>query len=261
MSLLARLACLLVAVLVPALLPSTALADTPARIGAADIGLQQAPDVITVRLGISPGDANQGLALGSDRRTLEKSLPELFETATSLGVRIDTVSVGKGFFAGDDGVDIETDLDLIVTGVRPNVMALGATLGKRWDQSVVFAWENRPDGDMATASGVLTSGTEKLTDATFKALADALPDGGHIRYAGADSLLYVANTGNVGDGEFLQRMGQAQRVLEAAGVRTGQLTLAKATMTTLDRDTYQQVIDGAVRGKSALLPLPRMGVI
>src|SRR5438477_5987249 len=85
MSLSARIACLLVAVLALAILPPPALADAPARIVTSRAGFQQAPDVITARLGISPGDDNQGLALGSDRRVLEKALPELFETATSLG--------------------------------------------------------------------------------------------------------------------------------------------------------------------------------
>jgi len=153
MSLSARLAGLLVAVLVLTILSPTALAAPRFTNGSIGAGLQQAPDVVTMRFGISPGDENQGLTPGSDRRVLERALPELFETATSLGVRIDTVSVGKGFFAGDEGVDIETDLDLIVTGVRPNVLALGATLGQRWGQSVVFAWENRPDGTCSRRPG------------------------------------------------------------------------------------------------------------
>src|SRR4051812_20131268 len=113
----ARVACFLIVVLALAGVPSTALAD---------VRLQQAPDIITMRLGISPGDDHAGLTPGADRRVLERSLPELFETATALGIKIETVSVGRGFFAGDEGTDIETDLDLIVTGVRPNVLALGA---------------------------------------------------------------------------------------------------------------------------------------
>jgi hypothetical protein len=258
-----RLACLLVAALGLAILPPTALADVavsvgPASIGLVSGGLQQAPNVITARLGISPGDANQGLALGADRRVLERALPELFETATALGIRIETVSVGRGFFAGDDGVESETDLDLVVTGVRENVLALGATLGQRWGQSVVLVWEARgsgetptPSGEMLTAAGALPGGADRITDATFSALIKEFPDGGHIRYAGPESLLFVANTGEVSDLEFRERLGRAQRILETGGVRTGSLTTAHAVMVELNRDNYQQYIDAAIRGKAA----------
>jgi hypothetical protein len=254
MSVSARLACLLVLMLVLAMAPGTALANDWITGGSTGVGLQQTPDVVTMRLGISPGDEHQDLVPGTDRRALERSLPELFETAMALGVRIDTVSVGKGFFAGDRGVEVETDLDLVVTGIRPNVLALGAILGQRWGQSVVFAWENRPDGDMLTATGLLPGGADKLNDAGFDLLHLTLPDGGHVRYAGADSALFVANTGNVSESEFRRRLGEAQVALESSGVRTGSLTVAKATMVTLDRDNYQQYINAAERGKSALLP-------
>ncbi len=251
MSLTARLACLLVVLLALAMMPGAALADARLTSGSTGVGPRQVPDVVTMRLGISPGDDNQGLVPGTDRRALERSLPELFETATALGVRIDTVSVGRGFFAGDEGVEAESDLDLIVTGVRPNVLALGATLGQRWGQSVVFAWENRPDGEMLTATGLLPGGADKITDATFEALLKALPDGGHIRYAGADSALFVANTGDVPESVFRDRLGDAQQIFERAGIRTGALTAAKATMVELNRGNYQQFINEAVRGKAA----------
>jgi hypothetical protein len=250
MSLSARLACLLVALLVLAMAPGTALADTRIANSSTGAGVQQAPDVVTMRLGISPGDANAGLAPGTDRRALERSLPELFETAMALGVKIDTVSVGRGFFAGDDGVEAETDLDLVVSGVRQNVLALGATLGQRWGQSVVFAWENRTDGEMLTATGLLPGGAEKITEPTLEAIGKALPDGGHIRYAGPDSALFVANTGDVSEEEFRSRLGDAQQIFEQAGIRTGSLTAAYATMVELNRGNYQQFIDGAVRGKA-----------
>jgi hypothetical protein len=152
-------------------------------------------------------------------------------------------------------VEAETDLDLIVTGVRPNVLALGATLGQRWDQSVVFAWEHRDDGEMLTATELLPDGANQITDATLEAIGMALPDGGHIRYAGAESALFVANTGGLAESEFRSRLVDAQRIIEGAGVRTGNLTMARATMTTLDRGTYQQFIDGAVRGKAAPRPV------
>jgi len=218
-------------------------------------GLNQAPDVITARIGISPGDENQGLSLGSDRRVLERVLPELFETAMSLGVRIDTVSVGKGYFSGDDGVESETDLDLVVTGVRPNVLALAATLGQHWRQSLVFVWETRADGDQLTATILLPGGTAAITDATFETLIAELPDGGHIRYAGPDSLIFIANTGTASDDEFRARLTRAQRALDGAGLRTGTLSTARAAMVELNRDNYQQFIAGAIRGKAAMLPL------
>jgi hypothetical protein len=246
-----RLTSLLVAVLGLGLLSLTVLPPMArAEVVAAPI-VYQAPDTITARLGISPGDANQGLALGSDRRVLERALPELFETAMALGVRIDTVSVGRGFFPGDDGVESETDLDLVVTGSRSNVLALGAILGQRWGQSVVLVWELRPDGEMVIASGSLPGGADKIDEATFQAVAKELPDGGHFKYAGADSLLVVANTGNVGEEEFRARLGRAQRILEAAGIRTGNLTLAWATMVELNRENYQRFIGGAVRSTPA----------
>ena len=224
-------------------------------VGTMPPGVSQAPDVITARLGISPGDEHQDLALGSDRRALERALPELFEMAMSLGVRVDTVSVGKGYFSGDDGVESETDLDLIVTGVRPNVLALAATLGERWGQSVVFVWETRSDGDQLTATIPLPGGTSAITDVAFEALIAELPDGGHIRYAGPDSLIFIANTGTASDEDFRARLSRVQRALDGAGVRTGTLTTARAVMVTLDRDNYQQFIAGAIRGKAASLPL------
>jgi hypothetical protein len=255
MSSLARLAGLLAATLALAILSPTALTASWFAAGSTGVELQQIPDVVTMRLGISPGDDHQELAPGTDRRGLERALPELFEMATALGVHIDTVSVGRGFYAGDAGVEAETDLDLIVTGVRPNVLALGAMLGQRWDQSVVFAWENRDDGEMLPATGLLPGGAVKIADATLEAIGTTLPDGGHIRYAGAESALFVAHPGDFAESEFRSRLVNAQRILVGAGVRTGNLTMARATMTTLDRGTYQQFIDGAVRGKAAPRPV------
>ena len=46
-------------------------------------------------------------------------------------------------------------------------------------------------------------------------------------------------------------MAQAQTVLSSAGVRTGPLAFGGATMVALTRATYQQYIDGAIRGKAA----------
>ena len=235
-----------------AALPPTAQAHRPAV-----PRLQQATDIITARLGISPGDANQGLRPGTDRRELEQALPELFETATALGVGIDTVSVGRGFFWGDHEVEAEADLDLIVTGRRPNVLALGATFGQRWGQSVVFVWELRDDGEMLIASGEILSGLDQMDVGTFQALGTELPDGGHLKYAGAESLLVVANVGMIPEEEFGARMGRAQRVLEQGGIRTGELTRVQATMVELNHGNYQRFIDDATRSAPAVsAPVP-----
>lgn len=213
--------------------------------------LQQSPLTVTMRLGISAGDAVQRVERGADRRALERILPELFESATALGVRIDAVSVGRGFWSDDGVVESEDDLDLVVTGLRENVLALGATLGQRWAQSAVLAWEFGPTGPMLTATLPLPGGTAGLNDAVFESLAKELTDGGHIKYAGAESLVFVAHTGDDSTEAFRARMAKAQSVLAAAGVRTGALAFGQAEMTALTRETYQQFVDGAVRGKAA----------
>jgi len=217
---------------------------------------RQSPLTVTMRLGISAGDAIQKLDRGADRRALERVLPELFEAATMLGVRIDTVSVGRGFWSDGGAVESENDLDLVATGLRENVLALGATLGQRWQQSAVLAWEMTPAGEMATATLPLPGGTAGLNDTIFEALATELTDGGHINYAGAGSMVFVAHTGDDAPAEFRARMSKAQAVLAAAGVRTGTLSFRQAEMTALTRETYQQFIDGALRGKAAFLSTP-----
>ena len=122
--------------------PSAALATPPPA-------FRQGPMVVTMRLGISAGDAIQNVERGTDRRALERIIPELFEAAMALGVRIDAVSVGRGFWSEDGEVESENDLDLVVTGLRENVLALGATMGQRWGQSAVLAWEMTAPGDDA----------------------------------------------------------------------------------------------------------------
>lgn len=218
--------------------------------------IRQSPLTVTMRLGISAGDAIQNIDRGADRRTVERVLPELFQVATVLGVRIDAVSVGRGFWSDDGEVESENDLDLVVTGLRENVLALGATLGQRWQQSAVLAWEMLPAGEMLTATLPLPGGTAGLDDAVFEALAKELTDGGHIKYAGAESLVFVAHTGDDAPAAFRTRIAKAQAVLTAAGVQTGTLAFGQAEMFLLTRDTYQQFIDGAVRGKGATAPGP-----
>src|SRR5262249_39229794 len=150
---------------------------------------QQAPMIVSMRLGISAGEAIQNVKRGADRRALERIIPELFETANALGVRIDDVSVGRGFWSEDGKVQSENDLDLVVTGLRENILALGATLGQKWDQSSVLAWQMTVDGDMLTASIPVTAAVEPFDEKLFQSLAEVLTDGGHIRFAGGETLL------------------------------------------------------------------------
>jgi hypothetical protein len=242
----ARALVLLLLVLGLTAFPSSALGAAPPTLAP-----RQMPTIVTMRLGISAGDAVQNVDRGTDRRALERIIPELFTTAMSLGIRIDSVSVGRGFWSDDGKVESENDLDLVVTGLRENILALGATLGQQWGQSSVLAWEMQVGSEMLTATLPLPGGTTALNQGTFEALAKVLTDGGHIRYADADSLVFVAHTGDDSDDQFRARMLQAKDALEAAGLRTGVLTFSQAAMTEIDREQYQQVIDGAVRGKAA----------
>jgi hypothetical protein len=230
--------------------PSAVLATPPPTLAP-----RQSLTIVTMRLGISAGDAIQKVDRGTDRRALERILPELFESARMLGIQIDSVSVGRGFWSEDGEVESENDLDLVVTGLRENILALGATLGQRWDQSAVLAWEMRVTGEMLTATLPLVGGTtalnEALNEAVFEALAKVLTDGGHIRYAGNESLVFVAHTGDDTDDQFRVRMAEAKGLLEGAGLRSTALVFAQAEMTVLNRANYQQYIDGAVRGKAA----------
>lgn len=242
-------------VLAPLLLVLAVLAYPSFLVGSAPTAAaapaQQLPTIVTMRLGISAGSAIQTVTRGTDRRALEGIVPELFQNAMMLGVRIDSVSVGRGFWSDDGKVESENDLDLVVTGLRENILALGAMMGQRWSQSAVLAWEMRVEGEMLTATLPLPGGTTALTEAVFEALAKVLTDGGHIRYAGPDSLLFVAHTGDDTDDQFRARMVIARSTLEAADVRPGTLTFAQATMVTLDRENYQQYVDSAVRGKGS----------
>jgi hypothetical protein len=212
---------------------------------------RQGLTVVTMRLGISAGDVIQNVERGADRRALERIVPELFQEAIALGVRIDSVSVGRGFWSEDGEVESENDLDLVVTGLRENVLALGALMGDRWGQSAVLAWEMRVTGEMLTATMPLIGGTAALDEPVFDALARALTDGGHIRYAGPESLVFAAHTGDDSDEQFMARMDQAKTALERAGVWTGPLSFGHAEMVALTRANYQQFIDAAVRGKAA----------
>jgi hypothetical protein len=226
--------------------PSAALATPPPTPAA-----RQALTIVTMRLGISAGDAIQDVERGTDRRALERIIPELFETAMALGVRIDSVSVGRGFWSEDGEVESENDLDLVVTGVRENVLALGATMGQRWGQSAVLAWEMKVGGEILTVTWRLLSSPRVLNEAQFEALAKILTDGGHITYAANESLVFVAHTGDDSEDQFRVRMAQAKGLLDSAGIATSSMVFGQAEMTVLERANYQQYIDGAVRGKAA----------
>jgi hypothetical protein len=227
--------------------PSAALATPPPTTPAP----RQAPTIVTMRLGISAGDKIQGLTPGTDRRALERVMPELILATGELGIRIDSVSVGRGFWSEDGEVESENDLDLVVTGLRENILALGATLGLVWGQSTVLAWEMKASGEMLTATLPIVQGVERLDEKAFEALAKVLTDGGHIKYAGGESLVFVAHTGDDSDDAFRVRMAEAKGLLEGAGVATTALVFGQAEMTVLNRANYQQFIDGAVRGKAA----------
>lgn len=232
--------------------PAPATSTTTAHaVPALPTAPRQGLTIVTMRLGISAGEAIQNVERGTDRRALERAIPELFQEAMELGVRIDSVSVGRGFWSEDGEVESENDLDLVVTGLRENILALGALMGGRWGQSSVLAWEMRVTGDMLTATMPLIGGTAALDEAVFEALASALTDGGHIKYAGAESLVFVAHTGDDSDEQFMARMDQAKTTLEHAGVQTGALVFGHAEMVALTRANYQQFIDAAVRGKAA----------
>lgn len=237
---------LLLLVLGLATFPSVALAAQPLAPAP-----RQALTIVTMRLGISAGDVIQNVERGTDRRALERIVPELFQTASTLGLRIDNVSVGRGFWSEDGEVESENDLDLVVTGLRENILALGATLGQRWGQSTVLVWESMVEGTMLTVTLPLLSSPRVLTEEQFEALAKVLTDGGHINYAANESLVFVAHTGDDSDDQFRFRMAEAKGLLDRSGVRTGALQFAQAEMTVLNRANYQQYIDGAVRGKAA----------
>jgi|SRR5579871_1142949 len=212
------------------------------------------PEVVTARLGISAGDAIQDLPRGTTGATLAARIPELAATAAALEVTVDSASVGQGFWSDDGQLGSEHDLDLVVTGQRAHINALGAMLGKAWAQSSVDVWYEGPDADQATATIPLPGGTDALTDAVYAQLIGELTDGGHVKYAGPDSLLFVANTGTDTATEFFARMDRAAALLAMAGVPTGPVARGTAELVVLDQanyDTYINLGDPSAHGKAA----------
>jgi hypothetical protein len=205
-----------------------------------------APDRITARLGISAGAAIEQAPLGLHGRPLKERIPILFQTADQLDVRIETVSVGQGFFS-DGGVLLsEKDLDLVVTGRRDRITTMAAVLGKAFDQSLVFVWffVSDPADPQLTATIPLPRGADALTPEIYQQLVTELADGGHVRYAGIESLLFVANTGGEPEPAFVARMGRARTLLANAGIVTRPTTCDHAEFLALDRDSYDGVIAG-----------------
>ena len=222
--------------------------DLPAP---ADPAVAWAAESVTARLGILAGAALANVPLGTAGPALEQRLPILFPVAAELGVRIETVSVGQGFFDADGELLSERDLDLVVTGPRVDVNALGAILGRAWNQASVFIWYADAGGTMGTATIPLPGGTEMLRPEICRGLAAALPDGGHVRCAGPDSLLFVANIGREADAAFAARMRRVHRLLERADVRAGPVRHDRAAMVTLDRERYDEYLDRGGVGRAA----------
>jgi hypothetical protein len=197
------------------------------------------------RLGISAGAAIEHVPLGTAGADLYREVAILFQSAARLGVRVETVSVGQGFFADEGQLFSESDLDLLVTGRREDVNRLGAVLGRAWEQSVVFIWHPVTPEDaetMATATVPLPAGADALTAAAYAALLTELADGGHVRYAGSESLLFVANTGDEEDAAFTARMERVRLLLAQHGVPTGPAVFDRAVMFVADRESYDTLI-------------------
>ena len=208
--------------------------------------------LVTAQIGIAEGKVIQDLPLGTSRRALEDRLPLLFRAAEEVGVRIDSVSVGRGFWSEDARLQSENDLDLVASGVRENVLAFAALLGQSWEQRSVYVWFFRTDGEMLTVTVPLPGGADVVAQPTFESLIAELPDGWHVRYAGPESALFVANTGDEPEEAFRARILRVEQGLRAAGTRTGPILVRRAEMVALATDTYAEAIAGAVRGKAGV---------
>jgi hypothetical protein len=167
-------------------------------------------------------------------------------------VRIDSASVGQGFWSDNGQLQGEHDLDLVVTGDRDSILAMGAILGRSWDQSAVYVWFPAGGGEtQATATIPLPGGADALTDAVYQSLITELGDGGHVRYAGPQSLIFVAKTGDDSDTDFYARMERVRALLAAAGITAGEVQAGQAEFLSLDRDNYESYIQPRVQGKAA----------
>jgi hypothetical protein len=167
-------------------------------------------------------------------------IPLLWSTALQLGVSVESASVGQGFWSEDGELESEKDLDLVVIGPRDSIEQLARTLGQAWDQSTVFIWyPQAAPGEQATATVPIPGGAAQLTEAIYQAIAPEITDGGHVRYAGPDSLLFIAKTNDVeSDTAFYARMDRLIRILNDHGVETGPMQQGRADVTVVTSDDY-----------------------
>jgi hypothetical protein len=228
------------------------LLGPPAGAAAQSPTVAAQPPTVTAQIGIAEGAVLQELPPGTTRRTLEDRLPLLFRAAEEFGVRIDSVSVGRGFWSEDEALQSENDLDLVATGVREHVLAFAATLGRAWEQRSVYVWFFRADGPMLTVTVPLPGGAEPLGADAWGRLVAELPDGWHVRYAGPESALFVANAGDEPDERFRARVIRVEGLLREGGARTGPMAVRRAEMVALTTETYADAIAGATRGKAGV---------
>jgi hypothetical protein len=196
------------------------------------------PGRMTARIGISAGAAIEDAPLGLRGQGLRQRIPVLFETVDRLDVAIETVSVGQGFFACDGLLLSRKDLDLTVTGDHDQITAMAATLGKAFDQSVVFVWSFESAGAQATATIPLVGGATSLTTAVYEQLIAELAGGGHVRSAGDHDLIFVANTGDEPEAAFRARMLRVRALLNRAGIPTRPVRFERAGFVAIGRDAY-----------------------
>jgi hypothetical protein len=192
---------------------------------------------VTARLGISAGEAIADLALGTSDEALRMQIPLLWTTAAQLGVSIESASVGQGFWSDDGQLASENDLDLVVTGRRDAIAALADILGRAWGQRTVFIWHpaTAPGEGQATATIPLPGGATQLSDEIYQAIIGEITDGAHVRYAGADSLIFVAKTNDrESDEAFFARVMRLVGLLNATDVQAGPITPGQADFTLVE---------------------------
>lgn len=200
--------------------------------------VESRPGRVTARIGISAGAAIEDAPLGLRGQELRQRIPVLFETADRLGVAIETVSVGQGFFAGDGVLHARKDLDLIVTGGHGQIATTAAVLGKTFDQRVVFVWSFEPAGVQTIATIPLPGGAASLTMAVYEQLVAELSGGGHVRYAGGHDFIFVANTGDEPEMGFSARMHQIRALLDRGGIPTGPVRFDRVRFRAIGRHAY-----------------------
>ncbi len=215
--------------------------------------------VVTSRLGISAGEEIVDVPLGTSGPALEEQLPLLFETAATMGVRIETASDRPGLLLRRRPATLRArprppGQRAPGGGQRPGGPprpGLGAVLRlylpSRAGRGGRAGGAGTPVPALATATLPLPYGAQALTDEIYQALVAELSDGGHVRYAGPGSLLFVANTGDESEGEFRARMERVARLLGQAGISSGPLQLGRAELLVADRDNYDDLIEAPNR--------------